>query len=51
MAELTLEAALKIVESIDARGKARDEKGQFIAQKQLDAARDIIAKDLKNQKK
>ena len=50
MAELTLEAALKIVESIDARGKARDEKGQFIAQKQLDAARDIIAKDLKNQK-
>ena len=51
MAELTLEEALKIFEQfkkIDANGRARDEKGRFIAEKQLDAARELIAKDLES---
>jgi len=50
MADLTKEDAIKILENIDARGKARDEKGQFIAQEQVDAAREIVAKDLQSHK-
>ena len=48
MADLTLEEALKIFERIDANGRARDEKGRFIAEKQLAAARELIKKDLES---
>jgi len=47
MAELTLEAAQKLVASVDKNGRARDEKGRFIAQEQVKIAKELIQQNKK----
>ena len=47
MAELTLEAAQKIVESFEKNDRARDEKGRFVGKDQVKLARQLIEQNKK----
>ena len=47
MAELTLEAAQKIVESFEKNARARDEKGRFVGKEQVKLAKQLIEQNKK----
>ena len=47
MAELTLEAAQKLVDSIDEKGRARDAKGRYVAEEQVKIAKELIQQNKK----
>ena len=47
MADLTLEAAQKIVESFEKNARARDEKGRFVGKDQVKLARQLIEQNKK----
>ena len=47
MADLTLEAAQKIVESFEKNARARDEKGRFVGKEQVKLARQLIEQNKK----
>ena len=47
MADLTLEAAQKIVESFEKNARARDEKGRFVGKEQVKLAKQLIEQNKK----